>query len=61
MKMVFWHFFINKRIAIFEFNSIRSNSKIATKLQENEQIIDIKYTDWNGLANMSSCFWRKLC
>lgn len=43
-----------KRTSIVEFDSIRSNGKIAIKLRENDQLVDVKYTNNNCLVSIAS-------
>ena len=43
-----------KRTAISEFASIRSNGKIAIKLRENDQLVDVKYTNNDCFVSIAS-------
>ena len=47
-----------KRTSIDEFNSIRNNGKIAIKLRENDQLIDVKHTNGDCLISITSANGR---
>ena len=47
-----------KRTSIHEFDSIRNNGKIAIKLRENDQLIDVKHTNGDCLISMTSANGR---
>lgn len=47
-----------KRTNIHEFDSIRNNGKIAIKLRDNDQLIDVKHTNGNCLVSITSANGR---
>ena len=43
-----------KRTSISEFESIRQNGKIAISLRENDELLDVKYTDGNMVVGLAT-------